>query len=65
MNRAGEEPGSGAPGGREVWAENEHLEGERGSLLHPLETLTPGGQGRQQSILPPTASGLWGQVEKG
>lgn len=53
MNRAREELGSGAPGSREVWAENEHLEGVRGSLLHPLETFTPGGQGRQRSILCP------------
>lgn len=35
-----EEPGSGAPGRHEFWAENKHLEeGVRGSLLHPLETL--------------------------
>ena len=53
MNRAREEPGSGAPGGRDVWAENKHLEGMRGSLFHPLETFTPGGQGRQRSILSP------------
>ena len=51
VNRAREEPGSGAPGRHEFWAENKHLEGVRGSLLHPLETFTPGGQGRQRSIL--------------